>query len=73
MTIKVAFWFDAPVEYSGGLNYVANLLYALSIVNDGTIEPYVFLAPDVPESVYRRLGANARIVNTEILQRRTVP
>ena len=48
---KVAFWFDAPVEYSGGLNYVKNLLYALSLVNDGSVRPYVFFGADVPADV----------------------
>lgn len=71
--IRVAFWFDAPVAYSGGLNYIANLLHALSIVNRGEVQPYVFFATDVPEDVIRRFERYATVVRTSILQRKTLP
>jgi glycosyltransferase involved in cell wall biosynthesis len=71
--IRVAFWFDAPVAYSGGLNYIANLLHALSAVNSGDIQPYVFFATDVPYDVIQRFERFATIVRTPILQRKTLP
>jgi glycosyltransferase involved in cell wall biosynthesis len=71
--IRVAFWFDAPVAYSGGLNYIGNLLHALSVVNREDVQPYVFFATDVPDEVIRRFEPQATIVRTPILQRKTLP
>jgi glycosyltransferase involved in cell wall biosynthesis len=70
--VKVAFWFDAPVEYTGGLNYIKNLLYALSLVNDGSVRPYVFFSADVPAEVETQFSPYATIVRTSLLQRRAV-
>jgi glycosyltransferase involved in cell wall biosynthesis len=72
MVTNVAFWFDAPVEYSGGLNYIKNLLYALSLVNDGSVRPHVFFASDVPASIEKQFSPYARVVRTKLLQRRSV-
>lgn len=69
---KVAFWFDAPIEYSGGLNYIKNLLYALSLVNPGAVQPYVFFPTSVPDSVEREFSALATVVKTDLLKRRTL-
>ncbi|QTN24258.1 glycosyltransferase [Rhizobacter sp. AJA081-3] len=71
--VKVAFWFDAPIEYSGGLNYIKNLLHALSLVNDGSVQPIVFFAADLPESVEQQFIQYAKVVRTKVLQRRTLP
>jgi glycosyltransferase involved in cell wall biosynthesis len=70
--IRVAFWFDAPVEYSGGLNYIKNLLYALSLVNDGSVQPYVFFSRDVPRDLEQQFSPYAKVVRTRLLQRRTL-
>jgi glycosyltransferase involved in cell wall biosynthesis len=70
--IKVAFWFDAPAEYSGGVNYFRNLLYSLSLVNDDSIHPYIFLSNDIPESIESELTHYATIIRTKMLQRGTV-
>lgn len=70
--VKVGFLFDAPLEYSGGLNYIKNLLYALSLVNDGSIRPYVFFPADVPPDVEAQFSAHATVVKTKLLQRGTV-
>ena len=70
--IKVGFWFDAPFEYSGGLNYFHNLLYALAQVNDGSVHPYVFFANDIPGAIERRFTPYATVVRTKLLQRHTV-
>lgn len=71
--IKVAVWFDAPVEYSGGLNYFKNILYALSQVNDGSIRPYIFFSYDIPANVEEEFSPYATVVRTKLLQRGTVP
>jgi glycosyltransferase involved in cell wall biosynthesis len=69
--VKVAFWFDAPVEYSGGLNYIKNLLYALSLVNEGAIRPYVFFSSDIPARIEAQFSPLATVVRTRLLQRGT--
>lgn len=71
--INLAFWFDAPYAYSGGLNYLANLLYALSKVNKGEIRPYIFFSTDVPEEIISRFKDHSLIVRTKILKRYTFP
>lgn len=40
---RVAFWFDRPTSYSGGLNYIRNLIFALSTCTDQQVEPILFL------------------------------
>jgi glycosyltransferase involved in cell wall biosynthesis len=70
--INVGFWFDAPFEYSGGLNYFHNLLYALAQVNDGSVHAYVFFANDIPDAIERRFTPYATVVRTKLLQRYTV-
>lgn len=69
--VKVAFWFDAPLDYTGGLNYINNLLYALSLVNDGSVRPSVFFSADVPAEVVAQFSPYATVVKTRLLQRRT--
>jgi glycosyltransferase involved in cell wall biosynthesis len=69
--IKVGFWFDAPFEYTGGLNYIANLLHALNSVNRGEVRPYVFFANNAPDDVVRRFERYATVILTPILQRKT--
>jgi glycosyltransferase involved in cell wall biosynthesis len=71
--VKVAFWFDSPLEYSGGLNYLKNLLYALSLVNDGSVRPYVFFAKDIPANIEAQFAPYATVVRTRLLQRGTLP
>ena len=69
---KVAFWFDAPIEYSGGLNYFKNLLYALSLVNDGSIKPCIYFAAGVPAGIDAQFAPHATVVRTKLLQRGTL-
>jgi len=71
--VRVAFWFDAPVEYSGGVNYIKNLLHAVSLVNDGTVRPYLFFASDIPASTEEEFSPYATVVRTKLLQRRSLP
>lgn len=70
---KIGFWFDAPFEYSGGLNYIKNLLHALEQVNDGSVRPYVFFSADVAPAIEKQFSAYATVVKTRLLQRRTAP
>lgn len=71
--IRVAFWLECPSEYTGGLNYIRNLLYALSLADKKEIEPYVFLGTKVGEDVAAQLGPYAKIVRTRVLDRKSIP
>lgn len=73
VAIKVAFWFDAPAEYSGGLNYISNLLYAISLVNNDTVSPHVFFSSNISPDIEAQFSRYARVVKTKILKRGTVP
>lgn len=70
---RVAFWFDAPIEYSGGLNYIQNLLYAVSLVNEGKIQPYVFFPHNIPDRVEKEFAQYATVVRTRLLERGSIP
>ena len=70
--LKVGFWFDAPANYSGGINYIKNILYALSLVNDDTVCPYIFFSKDIPKNIEEQFTPLATVVKTKILQRGTV-
>jgi glycosyltransferase involved in cell wall biosynthesis len=67
--IRVAFWFDRPIEYTGGLNYIKNLLYAVSLVNNGRIDPYIFMSAGIEEDLARELAPLATVVRTPVLER----
>jgi glycosyltransferase involved in cell wall biosynthesis len=70
--IKVAFWYDRPAEYSGGLNYLRNLLYALSCVEDCQIQPYIFFGKSVSADLVRPFENLATVVRTSILDRKSI-
>ena len=65
----MAFWHDRPTEYSGGLNYIRNLLYAISLVNAGRIKPYLFLGAAVSAEDAAGFDQLATVVRTPILDR----
>lgn len=69
--VKVGFWFDAPAEYSGGINYIRNLLYALSLVNDASVKPYIFFSSDIPTDIEAQFTPLATVVKTKLLKRGT--
>lgn len=69
---RVAFWLDCPAEYTGGLNYIRNLLYAVSLIEGKEIEPYVFFGVKVEDSVLARFRPFAKVVRTSVLDRKSV-
>jgi glycosyltransferase involved in cell wall biosynthesis len=70
--IKVAFWYDRPQEYTGGLNYMRNLLYALSVLEDRQIQPFIFFGKKVDEEVVKPFEALATVVRTSLLDRKSL-
>ena len=67
--IRVAFWFDRPIAYTGGLNYIKNLLYAVSQVNSGRIDPYVFFSAGIEDGLAAQFAPLATVVRTPVLER----
>jgi glycosyltransferase involved in cell wall biosynthesis len=65
----VGFWYDRPQQYSGGLNYIRNLLFALSAAGERLIEPYVFFGKHVDAATVRDFESLATVVRTSILDR----
>lgn len=70
---KVAFWYDYGIEYSGGLNYFRNLLYAVSLVGRKDVVPYVFFGHDVDARIIQEFSLYANVVQTRVLTRKTFP
>lgn len=71
--VKLGFWFAAPLEYSGGLNYIKNVLHALSLVNDGSIRPHIFFSTGIPPAIEAQFAPYATVIKTRLLERGTVP
>lgn len=70
--IKVAFWFDRPQEYTGGLNYMRNLLFALAQLEDKKIHPYIFFGMRVDAEVLRSFEGLATVIRTSVLDRKSL-
>lgn len=71
--IKVGFWYDYGIAYSGGLNYFRNLLYAISLNKSKNIDPYVFFGTDVDEQIVEGFRPFATVIQTPVLTRKTFP
>ena len=71
--IRVAFWYDRPFEYSGGLNYLKNLIFAISSLDDRRIEPIVFLGRKADSDILRLFEPYAKVVQTALLDRKSMP
>lgn len=70
--IKVAFWYDRPQEYTGGLNYMRNLLFALAQLEDKKIHPYIFFGKRIDAEVVRSFDGLATVVRTSVLDRKSL-
>jgi glycosyltransferase involved in cell wall biosynthesis len=75
--INVAFWYDRPQEYSGGLHYMKNLLFAISRAQaepqDAKIRPYIFFGRRVDSQIVEQFASLANVVRTSVLDRRSIP
>ena len=70
--IKVAFWYDRPKEYTGGLNYMRNLLFALAQIENKKIHPYIFFGRRVESEIVRSFEGLATVVQTSVLDRKSL-
>jgi glycosyltransferase involved in cell wall biosynthesis len=75
--INVAFWYDRPQEYSGGLHYMKNLLFAISRAQaksqEARIRPYIFFGRRVDSQIVEQFASLATVVRSSVLDRRSVP
>ncbi len=71
MKTNIAFWYDRPIEYSGGLNYIHNLLYAISVSRNDSIKPYVFFGKNVDIQTIKRFSKLAIVIQTSLLDRKS--
>jgi glycosyltransferase involved in cell wall biosynthesis len=69
--IKVAFWYDRPEEYTGGINYLKNLLYALSKQEKKEIDPYIFFGSNLSQDTEKLFLPLAKVVRTSVLDRKS--
>lgn len=68
--IRVAFLNLGSLEWAGGLHYLRNLLYAISVLEDKAIEPYVFVGAKVDERLIEPIRPYAKVIRTSIVERR---
>src|SRR5687768_10014940 len=71
--VRIGFWFDTPIEYTGGVNYIRNLLHAIRETGHPGVEAVVFFAQNIPDSLEADFARYAEVVRTPLLQRKTVP
>lgn len=66
-TIRVAFLNLGSEEWTGGLHYLRNLLYALSYLEDDRVESYVFVGKKCDVALIEPIKAYAKIVHSSII------
>ena len=71
--IRVAFLNLGSVEWAGGLHYLRNLLYAISVLEEKQIEPHVFVGKKVDEALVEPIKPYARIIRSSIVDRKSIP
>jgi len=71
--IKVGVILSIPKEYKGGINYYANLLYAIKKANKDDVKMFLFVAHDIPGEYIDMFGPNCEVVKTKLLQRKSIP
>lgn len=70
--IKVAFPVYDP-GWVGGLNYIRNLLFAISRLDDRRIEPYVIAGCSTDKALLARYEPLARIITSPIFDEKSLP
>ena len=69
--IRVGFFMDFlwPTVYSGGKNYMKNLLYALAQLNGNNIECYLFFGKKIPQKYVNEFSEYGMAIRTSLLDR----
>lgn len=70
--IKVAFMGSYSSEWMGGVNYLSNLLYALSILDKKKIEPIVFTGTKTDPTILEKFRPYALVIQDELFDRKSI-
>ena len=69
--IKIAFVGTYSKKWMGGINYMSNLLYAISKLEDKKIEAIVFLGKKADEEIVQKFQPHAKIVQDSLFDRKS--
>lgn len=70
--IKIAFFGNRySKEWMGGVNYLSNLLYAISQIEDKKIEPIVFFGKNADMEVVQKIQPYAKIIQDSLFDRKS--
>ncbi|MBI5100166.1 MAG: glycosyltransferase family 4 protein [Nitrospirae bacterium] len=72
MMIRVAFLDLSTKNWMGGLNYLWNLLYAVSEIKDKKIEPVLFIGKNTDSRLANRFKPYAEIISTKLFDRGSI-
>ncbi len=67
--VNVAFMGNYSKEWMGGVNYLSNLLYAISLLKDKKIKPIVFLGNKTDKYIIQKFEPYAQIVQDSLFDR----
>jgi glycosyltransferase involved in cell wall biosynthesis len=70
--IKVAFFGKYSKEWMGGVNYLSNLLLAISCLEDRKIEPIVFLGNKTDLDIIKKFQPYAEVVQDSLFDKRSL-
>lgn len=70
--INIGFWYDRPIEYTGGLNYYYNLLYAIRENHNPKINPIIFFGKKTNLEIIKKFSKVATVIQTSVLDKMSV-
>ena len=70
--IKVGFMGNYSKEWMGGVNYLSNLLYALSTLKEKEIEPIVFLGTKTDPSIIEKFKPYAQVIQDTLFDKKSI-
>ena len=70
--IKVGFWYDEGLNYSGGLNYYFNLIYAFASLKQSKYEIIFFFPSDLASYTEKRFSPYCKIIKINVLKNKSI-
>ncbi len=70
--VRVGFLGNVSKEWMGGVNYLKNLLYAISILPNGQIKPIVFVGKNTDAQIKKMFSQYAEVIETSVLERKSI-
>ena len=68
---RLGFWYDFIDGYTGGLNYVKNLIYAIHSSKKDDVELIIFFGKKTDPKILDEFAPYSRIIQTSILDRKS--